>query len=129
MSMDGSESKIRYEIFKKYLSQEIENTELLHRGKTIIVGNPVLYIVHKKGQKQRTEITKQVYIPAGWRQSCCPNQLAYYKHGHSTELGTAKEQMQSVDRVGLEYVDFGLPVLRSNLFGHDASSKIYILIN
>lgn len=80
--MDGSASKIRYEIFKKYLSREIENTELLHRGKTIIVGNPVLYIVHKKGQKQRTEITKQVYIPAGWRQSSCPNQLAYYKHGH-----------------------------------------------
>ena len=40
--MDGSASKIRYEIFKKYLSWEIENTELLHRGKTIIVGNPVL---------------------------------------------------------------------------------------
>ena len=75
------------------------------------------------------EITKQVYIPAGWRQSSCPNQLAYYKHGHLTELGTAKEQMQSVDRVGLECVDFGLPVLRSNLFGHDASSKIYILNN
>ena len=37
--------------------------------------------------------------------------------------------MQSVDRVELEYVDFGLPVLHSNFFGHDASSKIYILIN
>ena len=50
--MDGSASKIRYEIFKKYLSWEIENTELLHRGKIIIVGNPVLYMVHKISQKQ-----------------------------------------------------------------------------
>ena len=47
MSMDGSASKIHYEIFKNYLSQENENTELLHRGKTFIVSNPVLYTVHK----------------------------------------------------------------------------------
>lgn len=51
--MDGSASKIRYEIFKKYLSQETENTELLHRAKTIIVGNTVLYIVHKKRTKTK----------------------------------------------------------------------------
>ena len=56
MSMDGSASKIRYEIFKKYLSWEIENTELLHRGKTIIVGNPVLYMVHKIRAKTIKEL-------------------------------------------------------------------------
>ena len=54
MSTDGSASKIHYEIFKKYLSQENENTEVLHMGKTIIVGNPVLYIVHKKRTKTKT---------------------------------------------------------------------------
>ena len=37
MSMDGSASKICYEIFKKYLSQENENTELFHRGKSILL--------------------------------------------------------------------------------------------
>ena len=54
--MDGSASKIRYEIFKKYFSWEIENTELLHRGKTIIVGNPVLYMVHKIRTKTIKEL-------------------------------------------------------------------------
>ena len=54
--MDGSASKIRYEIFKKYLSQENENTEFFHRGKSIliIVGNPVLYIVHKIRTKTKS---------------------------------------------------------------------------